>query len=322
MPGSPRDAILLVTASYDLSAQFVEAALRKRGARTFRFDTDRFPSAIEGSLDEEGRLLLRSQGQQVSSDDVSAVWYRRRAAPLLPDDIEPAHAEFAERESRAFITGALLCLDSTRRWVSDPTNVWRAEKKPFQLRVATSIGFDLPRTRITNDPTVVRTLAAETTTVAKAVSSGFISRDESFETIFTSTVSDQDLLDLSSLTIAPVTFQEHLQKRSDIRVTVVGDEAFAAEIESQAFDSSRVDWRAAEDPRLLMHREHQLPLAVEAMCHALVDRLGLRYGAIDLVRAIDGRYYFLEINPNGEWLWLQDALGWPIADRIAAELLA
>ena len=58
------------------------------------------------------------------------------------------------------------------------------------------------------------------------------------------------------------------------------------------------------------------------MCHVLVDRLGLRYGAIDLVHTTDGRYCFLEINPNGEWLWLQDALGWPIAHRIAAELLA
>lgn len=316
------NVVLLVTTSYDLSARFVQEALEGRGARAVRFDTDRFPGEVNACLDEQGEFVLTTgEAPPLASAEITAVWYRRHAAPALPSGIDPAHAEFAEREARAFVTGALLCLDGVERWVSDPTKVWRAERKPLQLRVASSIGFDMPRTRITNAPVPVRSLSGEMPLVAKAVSSGYITRDDWFETIFTSTVNDDDLQDLRSLAIAPVTFQEHLWKRSDIRVTVVDGEAFAAEIDSQAFISSRVDWRAADDPRLLAHHEHRLPPEVETMCHVLLDRLGLRYGAIDLVQTTDGRYCFLEINPNGEWLWLQDALGWPIADRLAAALL-
>ncbi|MFA7295553.1 MAG: MvdD family ATP-grasp ribosomal peptide maturase [Dehalococcoidia bacterium] len=313
-------AVLLVTTSYDLSAELVAASLARRGAYAVRFDTDHFPAEISACIDETGRWVLRTTTDELCSDAVDAVWYRKHAAPALPTTLDPAHAEFAEREARAFITGALLDLDGVR-WVSDPTSVWRAEKKPAQLRVAAAVGFELPRTRITNDAAAVRVFAATVPVVAKAVSSGYITRDGSFETIFTSAVSTDDLDDLASLALAPVTFQEQVAKRSDVRVTVVGEHVFAAEIESQALQESRVDWRAADDPRRLIHREHDLPAAIASRCRILVQALGLRYGAIDLVRTEDDRYVFLEINPNGEWLWLQDALGWPIAERIAEELL-
>lgn len=317
-----RAPVLLVTTSYDLSAALVADALVRRGAWPVRLDTDRFPTDVTACIDERGRWLLRTPTDELDSDTVRAVWYRKHAAPTLPATLELGHTEFAERESRAFITGALLGLEGVHRWVSDPTSVWRAERKPAQLRVAAAAGFEVPRTRITNDPVAVRMFAEATPLVAKAVSSGYITREGSFETIFTSAVRAEDLRDLSSLAFAPVTFQEQIAKRSDIRVTVVGDQVFTAEIDSQALPESQVDWRAADDPRRLVHREHALPASVAAQCLAVVRSLGLAYGAIDLVRTVDDRYVFLEINPNGEWLWLQDALGWPIAESIAAELLA
>ena len=66
------------------------------------------------------------------------------------------------------------------------------------------------------------------------------------------------------MALAPVTFQENVEKSSDIRVTVVGDEVFAAEILSQGRESSKVDWRATDDPDL-EHRMHELPP------HLLID---------------------------------------------------
>ena len=69
------------------------------------------------------------------------------------------------------------------------------------------------------------------------------------------------------------------------------------------------------------HQEIELPRKVEEQCRLLVSELGLRFGAIDLVRTVDDQYYFLEINPNGEWLWIEDALGYPIAASIASQLL-
>ena len=119
--------------------------------------------------------------------------------------------------------------------------------------------------------------------------------------------------------LAPVTFQEKVEKASDIRVTVVEDDVFAAEILSQARQSSKVDWRATDDPDL-EHRPHKLPATLADQCRRLVSKLGLGFGAIDFALKPDGTYVFFEINPNGEWLWLEDQLSLPISDSIAGWL--
>ena len=132
-------------------------------------------------------------------------------------------------------------------------------------------------------------------------------------------IEDKDLDDLEGLRLAPVTFQDYVHKVADIRVTVVGQDVFAAEILSQENKSSKVDWRATDDPAL-EHREHEVPSDVSSLCRALVQELGLRFGAIDFGLTQDGSYVFFEINPNGEWLWIETLLGYPIAERIAAWL--
>jgi len=96
----------------------------------------------------------------------------------------------------------------------------------------------------------------------------------------------------------------------------VAGEVFAAEILSQERQSSRIDWRATDDPHL-RHRRHELPTEIADLCRGIVKHLGLTFGAIDLSLQADGTYVFFEINPNGEWMWLEDQLGFPISDRIA-----
>jgi glutathione synthase/RimK-type ligase-like ATP-grasp enzyme len=67
---------------------------------------------------------------------------------------------------------------------------------------------------------------------------------------------------------------------------------------------------------------HDLPRDVERRCVALVGRLGLTYGAIDMIVTPDGRYVFLEINPSGLYQWIEVATGLPITDAICDLLIA
>ena len=239
--------------------------------------------------------------------------------PNLPKDLDPGTREFCERETRRFLEGVLAALP-TQHWLSSPQAIRRAEQKPYQLAVAAQLGFTLPPTIMTNDPAAVRGFAQERgQLVAKAVSSGYIAGAGGNQAIFTSSLAPGDLEDLDGLALAPVTLQEKVEKSSDIRVTVVGDEVFAAEILSQDRESSRVDWRATDDPNL-EHRPHELPSTLDHHCRRLVSYLGISFGAIDFALKPDGTYVFFEINPNGEWLWIEDQLGLPISDRIAAWL--
>jgi glutathione synthase/RimK-type ligase-like ATP-grasp enzyme len=59
-----------------------------------------------------------------------------------------------------------------------------------------------------------------------------------------------------------------------------------------------------------------LPADLAERCLELVRAYGLEFAAIDLVRARDGRYVFLEINPNGQWAWLEQVTGLPLRSRL------
>lgn len=314
------DTVLIVTASYDSAPEYVGPALESRGVPFFRLDTDRFPSEIRASFDPYRGIVISDNHRCISSNEIKSVWYRRNVAPNLPDSLDIGVREFCERESRAFLEGALATLP-TPRWLSRPEAIWLAEHKPYQLSVAAQLGFLLPNTVVTNDDETARIFSYGRSLIAKAVDSGYIAGSDGNRAIFTSALNDDDLQDLSGLMLAPVTFQERVEKSSDIRVTVIEHEVFAAEILSQSQESSRVDWRATDDENL-KHRIHELPKAVAQRCRTLVSQMGLRFGAIDLALTQEGRYVFFEINPNGEWLWLEDLLGLPISDRIAAWLTA
>ena len=310
--------VLIVSASYDIAADYVSRVLGSTGVVHFRLNTDKFPVEVRAAFDPSRGFTLSDGGDEVDSRHVTAVWYRRHVSPELPEDLEEGVREFCERESRAFLGGILETLRGAR-WLSPPSAIALAEKKPYQLSVASELGFEIPTTLMTNDPGAVLRFGSSSSLVAKAVSSGYIRSKEGNRGIFTSRVGEGDLEDLGGLTLAPVTFQEFVDKAADIRVTVIGSDVFAAEILSQSDESSRVDWRATDDPNL-EHRRHELPSAIRQRCVELVRRLGLSFGAIDLALRKDGNYVFFEINPNGEWVWIEDQLGYPISQSIAVWL--
>jgi glutathione synthase/RimK-type ligase-like ATP-grasp enzyme len=113
--------------------------------------------------------------------------------------------------------------------------------------------------------------------------------------------------------------QSEILKQYDVRVTVVGERVFATAIWSQDNEETITDWRKGSRPDL-RHEKIVLDQRVERQCVKLVQRLGLRYGAIDLVCDQSGKLWFLEINPNGQWAWIENLTGYPIAAAIVDEL--
>lgn len=309
------NTVLLVTTSYDDAAALVETEIKKAGMEAFRLNTDRFPTEAKVSFSPHGEVVFSYDQKTVADSQIYSVWYRRHATPTWPAQIEAGHREFCERECRAFLSGVLSSL-TTERWLSAPTAIHKAEQKPYQLAIAQKVGFQIPETLVTNDPSKVPAFAENRNLIAKAVRSGYIATSEGNQAIFTSEVDRLDLQNLDGLALAPVIFQEKITKQSDIRVTMIGSEAFAAEILSQENPSSETDWRATDDPDL-KHRIHRLPDKIDASCKEILARLGLQYGAIDLALTPEGNYVFFEVNPNGQWLWLERQLDFPIAERIA-----
>lgn len=319
--------VLLVTKSNDnQSVALVAAALEARGVRAFRLDTDLFPTEVRLALHQpHGRSVLYAAAGELALGDIAAIWYRRAAiGAALPDDMDRQHHDAALKESRATLIGMLECLDCFT--MDRVSTVRAAEHKPRQLRLAAELGLAVPRTLTTNDPDSVRAFwdLCGRRVVVKALSSFAIHDDDGREqVVFTSQLAADDLAHLDQLALSPMTFQEHLDKAVELRVTVVGDRVFAAAVDSQALERSRVDWRKAGSELVGSWTPCALPADVAAKLLQLAARLGLSYGAADLVVTPDGRHVFLEINPAGEWFWLDDVFGpRALSTAIAETLLA
>jgi hypothetical protein len=96
-----------------------------------------------------------------------------------------------------------------------------------------------------------------------------------------------------------------------------GEMVFVAGINSQTNEISKIDWRRGE----LKFYETIIPQNIETMCIALVKKLNLRFGAIDMIKDKNGNFVFLEINPNGQWVWIENETGLKISEALIDELL-
>lgn len=129
-------------------------------------------------------------------------------------------------------------------------------------------------------------------------------------------VSSKNILD--GVKFAPGIYQARIAKYRDIRVTIFGEKIFAVAIDSSSTKS--VDVR-----RDLLNLEHTpiiLPEQLEISCRLIMKKYNLLYGAIDLIETKDGEYLFLELNPNGQWGWIEKKTGLPLSNALADLLIA
>jgi hypothetical protein len=319
--------ILILTSGRDVQADHVEQKLRERGADFVRFDHGDFPSRAEVSLrfTAAGQTChsIRRGEEIIDLDDLTAVWCRRPTPPVPhPEVRDKLSRDFVAMECRMFLQDAWDCLDCL--WLpATPAVQDRAQLKAAQLKAAAALGFELPPTLVTNSPADFLEFYREHqgNVVSKLAAHAFFRVAWETFSRYTEVVSRSDVGYAQAVRYAPVLFQAYVPKRVEIRITVVGREVFAAEIHSQASNHTRHDWRRY-DHYTTPYLPHELPPNLERRCVQLVERLGLCYGAIDMVLTPDGRYVFLEVNPCGEFGWIEAATGLPISDAICDLLVS
>jgi hypothetical protein len=306
--------LLIVSQRDDYHADWVVLELHARRIPFLRFNTEDYPVAagLEWSSSGEAHLTLR--GERLRLSEVDAVWYRRPVPPVMPTDLSAPQAAWAQGEAREALMGAWRTLDAL--WVNHPDRNRVAESKPLQLRAALQLGFDVPESLVSNSRVAVSAFLEKHpgTVVCKPLYDGRVPVDGEEQLFFTSRV-DPDVVSLRELGREPYLFQELIPKLCDIRATVIGEEVFAARIDSQQAEHTRTDWRRAR-PSELDHAAIQLPDDVATRCVALCRRFGLQFGAIDLALRPDGGFTFFEINPNGQWAWVEQRTGLPLRAHI------
>jgi len=306
--------ILLVSHRGDEHLAPVLAALRRRRARAEVLDTGRFPlpGRLELRLGARPALRLSDGRRAFDLATVRAVWWRR-PRPFAPDPAMPvgAHRDFAGRETAEAFAGLWQGLPA--RWVNHPAVALTAGRKVWQLQLARSCGLDVPETLVTSDPGAARAFLRQLAPAA-VVYKGLQATVETWRETRVLGPAERALLPL--LRQAPVLLQERVPG-VDLRVTAVGGRLFAAEIDTRkaGYDS---------DFRIVLERSRvrptRLPAAVAAALRRLLAGLGLAYAAVDLRRTDQGRHLFLEANPAGQWLFVEERTGQRITEALAGLL--
>jgi MvdC family ATP-grasp ribosomal peptide maturase len=319
------DIVLMLTHSGDyFTVDRVADALARRGVRAFRFDTDRFPEDVKLAAkftDDRTSHLIKDGASILEASEVRAVWARKIWLPRLPTDLDPNFHDMCIRESMATVEAFLDGLHLAR-WVNEPLRDRLAENKLLQLRIAREVGLAVPRTLVTNDPEQMRSFFREVNRkmVAKLLKPVSTSMEAASVFVYTSEVTSSDLADGGLLRHSPMVFQERVPKARELRVAFVGGNLFVGAIDAGGSTSEKLDWRLYSPEETKWERD-EVPRHLAAALKALMSRLGLVYGAIDLIRTPSGEHIFLEVNPGGEWGMLERDLDYPISEAIADALL-
>ncbi len=187
---------------------------------------------------------------------------------------------------------------------SDPLNGSpRWQNKLSELIYAERVGLRVPESICTNDPAVAKAFIKRHR--GQVLFRDFSSRRHYlFRTVF----ANPSAKSLRQLVNAPCVFQRYVEKEFDVRAVVVGDRVFACRINSQASPAARVDWRIYDDARVSWERM-RLPREVERALLRLMKEIDMGWASVDLVKGLDGSYYFLEANRPGTTYWLLPFVG-------------
>ncbi len=270
-------------------------------------------------LAEGVALALGREEAKLSS--VTAVWWRQKAKPQVPAGavLDLYNYNFVQREWNT-IFDYVAAKTAHVFSMNDRQRAKLAENKAFQLEVAGGFQLQAPKTIITNRPDEAVRFFKEAG-VRRCVYKSFSPYMPPNATMAYTT--ELDIVELccgefqETTDATPGIFQELIEADHEIRVTVVGDELFSARIDTPA-DVSGVDWRVSLFKNRYSHVT--LPAALEANLLRYHAHLGLVFAAYDFIVTKNGDIFFLEVNPSGQWMWLEEQLGLPISGAIADAL--
>lgn len=314
--------VLFITNKDDLTTDFVVREIQKQHIDFYRLNTEEIGISVQITIDAKQsyfRIYDINQNQEHSVDSFTAVYFRRPVVRDFMDyDLTVAERQFMRIEYAQTLEGLYKVLKDAF-WVSPVEAIRNAENKIYQQILATKVGLSIPAGMVTNNAKDFERFwdVVGMNCIVKPVRSGQIGQPKTEKIVYTSIL--DRLPSCEQIEICPTYIQEHISKRCDVRVTIVGKKIFSTAILSQGCKETMTDWRRGE--HVLPYKEIALPQDIEEKCLQMMDALGLQFGAIDFIHDENGKYVFLEINPNGQWAWIECRTNYHIAAEIANLLI-
>lgn len=308
-----RDGVLIVSERDDLHALMIQDEIRRRGERCFLIASDDLHGAESvhfycTSAGPPQARIKAACGSMIDPSRFATLWWRRyRPDQSLDDALAPDQRALINNDCVAALRGALEATFKGR-WVSLPSATERASNKPLQLAAAARAGFSIPATLITQSPSALRDFAEPLERVIYKPVAGTRG-----PLLFTRFLDPDDFPD-DTVRSSPTLYQEYVRGTRHLRLNAFGPRCLASLIETDA-----LDWR----PDLTVPISHwEVDARLQALVRACLDALSLEMGVFDIKITPENDYVFLEVNPQGQFLFLEGATGAPLARHMADFLLS
>jgi hypothetical protein len=166
----------------------------------------------------------------------------------------------------------------------------------------------IPTTLCSNDPKEIKDFVKKYETdgvIYKPLCSNFWFEDDKIKITYTNKITLGDLSNDESVQLVPGIYQPEIRKKYELRVTCFGDYIVAAKIDSQSHDDGKLDWRAIQGNNLDI-QPYKLPSIIENNLREFMRQAGIVFGSFDFIVTKDNEYIFLEVNEQGQFLWIEE----------------
>lgn len=323
------NTVVVLTCLSDSHADAVGKYLKNQDVRFVRLNSDEYDSnnEISFNLNNKKKFQVYSHGSLIKTGDIISVWYRKPEYSVFKKRSlsEQLIDQFELKQKLVLFNSYATHLAKQNKFcLNRRTDDRAASDKQFQLITAKKMGFKVPDTLITSSDASIRDFITlhNNTSIIKSIGVPIVEAGDRVRGFFTRELTldlYKNLVKKTSFT-SPVLLQEKIKKKYELRITVVGNKIFPCKIYGDKKLIHDIDIRKIK-PETLEHSEYQLPSKIKNLCFELVKKLNLQYAAIDMAVDIEGNYIFFEINPNGQYQWIENLTGMPISQAIA-DLLA
>lgn len=287
---------------------------------------------------ETKEFIIEVNNKEYNLFDVSAVWNRRRGISphlftksYIKDKtkaffLEPgddSHFDHVKEESKTLISFLHYFVENES--VKVIGSFFRNDvNKPIVLEIARECGLTIPKTAIVSTKKDLEAfLVHSKIAITKAINEGIYRPDVREEYLYYSYVerlTGETIVDFPQ-TFYPSLIQEEIIKEFDIRTFYFYGDCYSMAIFSQDEDDAITDFRKNDHVQHpLKFVPYILPKSVSLKLNKLMLRLGLNTGSIDLVLSKEGTFYFLEVNPCGQFKMTSEPCNYYLEKLIAQSL--
>jgi hypothetical protein len=312
--------LLIVTSESDIHADVVIKELQKTHITPIRLNSEGFIKNSTYFYEWQSsavdfKRFLSFEDSFKEAENIGVIWWRKPDKYVVfPEVTDDWAIKYCQEETESLIY-SLCGLYPQAKWVNHYYKLRLPSHRINQIPVAKKLGIAIPPTLVTNSyEAIYEFLSKQGSCIIKPMRySGFLHDGKQYG-CYTRPIDLETLEEFKdSIRLAPVFLQKRIAKKAEYRVTLIGENHFVCRIDAQHTKDSDValDWRVTE-PEKLIHIADKLPIEYIKKLYQMLDKFGLNFGAFDIIRDDDETLYFIELNPNGQWYWIEILTGMPM----------